>query len=90
MGRCPLDYITFSALLGASLLAVPTAWTIDELKLFKDARVGFPIFFLCWGLAAAIPIFVLRKRYRNVDWVIYGKHCCTFTLLKGVAGCALP
>ena len=68
-----MDYVVLLTVLGTSLTSLPVAFVLNKLSLMKDSRFVFAAGSLCLVLAAAVPAYVLRRRYRNVDFVIYGR-----------------
>lgn len=67
-----MDYVTTALVFTLSLTAVPITWFLNkQIEWHKDARITYPTFFLCWALASAVPIWFLRKRYRNIDCIVY-------------------
>lgn len=68
-----MDFIVLAVVIGTSLTSLPVAFVMNKLNLMKDSRLVFAAGALCLAAAAAVPAFFLRRRYRNVDFIIYGE-----------------
>lgn len=69
-----MELITIVLVLASSLVTVPIVYVLDKLAFLKQQQSFFIGIVVCVSLAAAavLPALVLRRRYRHVDWAIYG------------------
>ncbi|PVD20201.1 hypothetical protein C0Q70_20697 [Pomacea canaliculata] len=74
-----MDYTVLTAVVATSLTSLPIAFVLNKINLMKDHRFVFAAGVLCLAAAAIVPALVLRRRYRNVDWIMYvfGLFCWT-------------
>ncbi|XP_076443801.1 transmembrane 6 superfamily member 1-like [Babylonia areolata] len=66
-----MDYVVLAAVFFMSLTSLPVAFLLNRVDFMRDPRFVLIAGGLCLAAAAAVPAFVLRRRYRNVDFVIY-------------------
>lgn len=77
-----MDYTVLTAVVATSLTSLPIAFVLNKINLMKDHRFVFAAGVLCLAAAAIVPALVLRRRYRNVDWIMYGEY----SVQKAVGG----
>lgn len=63
--------MVLGVVLVTSFTSVPIAYLLNKTKLVKDSRIVFAAGALCLAAAILGPAYVLRRRYRNVDFIIY-------------------
>ena len=68
-----MDFVVPAVVFATSLTSLPVAFLLNKLDLAKDARFVLAAGALCLLAAAAVPAWFLRRRYRSVDFVIYGE-----------------
>ncbi|KAK7496050.1 hypothetical protein BaRGS_00012751 [Batillaria attramentaria] len=70
MGRA-VDFVVLGVVLATSFSSLPIAYLLNKTNLAKDSRIVFAAGALCLAAAILAPAYVLRRRYRNVDFIIY-------------------
>ena len=68
-----MDFVVLAVVIATSLTSLPVAFVMNKLNVAKDARFVFAAGALCLVAAAAVPAWFLRRRYRHVDFIIYGE-----------------
>ncbi|KAK7115894.1 transmembrane 6 superfamily member 1-like [Littorina saxatilis] len=66
-----LDCVVLAVVIATALTALPVSFFLNKLNLMKDSRLVLAAGALCLAGAAALPAWILRRRYRNVDFIIY-------------------
>jgi hypothetical protein len=69
-----MDYFILTVVFGFSLTSLPIAFFLNKVDWMKDHRFVFAAGAVCLAAACVVPAWFLQRRYRNVHFIIYGKH----------------
>ena len=77
-----MDLVVIAVTTAMSLTSLPVAFFLNKLDLMRDQRAVLAVGIPCLFLSALVPILVIRRRYRNVDFIIYSELCLLLYFLR--------